>query len=104
MYDVTLEEIHKLMLPSQWSACHSYLFSLYSTYRIYQNNKKLLQDSGHFGCILGSTLFTSQVTGSDNRWFFGPYAYTHEYPEMLTRPVPCKGHLGFWTDLPDSLK
>lgn len=101
MYDVTLEEIKALMLPTQWRDCHSYLFSLYSAYRAYKNDKKRLQSLGYFGCILGSTLFTGQVTESDNRWFFGPYAYTHESPEILAKPVPCKGALGFWTDLPD---
>jgi hypothetical protein len=101
MYDVTLEEIRGLMLHSQWFRCKEYLISLYNLWELYKNDKKRLQQLGLFGCILGSTTFTGQVTESENRWFFGPYAYTHECPEMLPKPVPCKGALGFWTDLPD---
>lgn len=29
-------------------------------------------------------------------WFFGEYGYTLEYPEMLLKPIPYRGALGFF--------
>jgi hypothetical protein len=101
MYDVTLEEIRLKLSNSQQQRFMGYLRDLYS---VYKYDKTLARQLGFTGYILGSTLFTDQVTESDNLWFFGPYAYTHEYPEMLSAPVPCKGALGFWKNFPEELR
>jgi hypothetical protein len=29
-------------------------------------------------------------------WFFGPYGYVVSEAEALSKPIPCKGMLGFW--------
>ncbi len=40
----------------------------------------------------GRPLGPSQV-----RWFFGPVGYVLRDVRALPEPVPCKGHLGYWT-------
>ncbi len=40
----------------------------------------------------GSLLGEAQV-----RWFFGPVGYLTRDVQALAVPVPCRGHLGFWT-------
>lgn len=96
LYDVTLKEIRELMTPTQWLYHRGYLQDIFGEYECYHNDKERLQRLGNFGCLLGTVVVTGQVTKSDNSWFFGPYGYTLEYPEKLHKPIPYKGHLGFF--------
>lgn len=35
--------------------------------------------------------------GAQRRWYFGPIGYVLRDVRALPTPVPCRGHLGFWT-------
>jgi hypothetical protein len=96
MYDVRLAELKEIMSASQWMRCKSYLYSTYSQYEAHHRDKKWLQRLGHFGCILGSITVVGQVTQTQSPWFVGPYGYVLEYPEVLSKPIPYKGRLGFF--------
>ncbi len=97
MYHVSLEEIRAKMTASQWLRCKDYLHSIYREYETYHNrDRKWLQRIGYFGCLLGSITITGQVTESEDPWFFGPYGYILEDPQMLKKAIPYKGQLGFF--------
>lgn len=105
MFDVRLGEVRAKMTLTQWQRCKNYLLSIYHEYRTYRTrDRKRLQQLGSFGCILGSIVVTGQVTESKDPWFFGPYGYTLEYPELLSKPIPLKGRLGFFDVNVDALK
>ncbi len=87
----TLERIHALMTPAQWSEHGVELQEIFRHGELNRGKK-----SRWFGHILGSVVITGQVTESDNPWFFGPYGFSMEYPELLAKPVPYKGRLGFF--------
>jgi len=95
-YDVRLFELKEIMTASQWLRCKDKLHAIYGQYQTYHNDKKWLQRLGNFGCLLGTVVITGQITESDDLWFFGEYGYTLEYPEMLPKPIPYRGALGFF--------
>lgn len=39
--------------------------------------------------------------GDQERWYFGPVGYVLRDVRALETPIPCRGHLGFWTLPPD---
>jgi hypothetical protein len=39
--------------------------------------------------------------GDQARWFFGPIGYVLRDVRALAKPVPCRGHQGFWTLTPE---
>jgi hypothetical protein len=102
LYNVTLAALKEVMTPTQSLRCANHLYAIYKDYETYRHQKVHLQRTGNFGCILGSIVVTGQVTASENVWFLGPYGYTLEYPEMLPKPIPYKGQLGFF-EVPDSI-
>jgi hypothetical protein len=54
------------------------------------------------GSILGTVEITGCVRQSESPWFFGKYGFVLRNPQPLAKPIPIKGHLGFW-DVPDDL-
>lgn len=63
------------------------------------------------GAVVALATIDRQVTQVDGaaslpveqrRWFFGPYGYVFRDLSVLTKPVPCRGMLGFWTVLIDT--
>ncbi len=55
------------------------------------------------GAILGVVDIVGCVTESDSPWFFGKYGFELANPRPLRRPIPCRGHLGFW-DVPEDIE
>jgi hypothetical protein len=96
LYNVSLSTLKEIMTASQWLRCRAHLHAIYSEYESYRRDKKFLQRLGKFGCLLGTIVVTGQITKSDDPWFFGPYGYTLEYPEKLSKPIPYRGQLGFF--------
>lgn len=57
------------------------------------------------GAILGEVTITGCVQQSTNPWFCGPYGFLLENPVAYATPIPCRGHLGFFTpDCPNPMK
>jgi hypothetical protein len=48
------------------------------------------------GCIVGQVDIVGCVTQSDSPWFFGRYGFVLANPVAFAKPIPCKGHLGFF--------
>lgn len=96
MYDVSLEEIRAALDPDQWYRCKGYLRNLYSEAMATKATGLTRRSLPCFGHILGSIIITGEVTHSADSWFFGPVAFTLEWPEMLVEPIPYKGRLGFF--------
>ena len=48
------------------------------------------------GCIVGKVDIVDCVTTSSSPWFFGKYGFVLRNPVTFSRPVPCKGALGFF--------
>lgn len=95
-YDVSLSELKELMTLTQWLRCRTALHAIYSLWDLYRSDTKRLARFSYFGHILGSVAVTGQVTESTNPFFFGPFGFAVEYPELLTKPMPYKGKLGFF--------
>lgn len=61
------------------------------------------------GSIIATATIDRQVTSASElpveqrRWFFGPFGYVFRDLTVLTKPVPCKGMLGFWSVPEDAL-
>jgi hypothetical protein len=102
LYQVMPSEIAALMNTEQRIRCVHTTNAMVALYYLYRNNKPKLQETGYFGCLLGTIVITGQVTQSDNPWFLGKYGFTLEYPRMLDKPIPYKGQLNFFeVDIPD---
>ncbi len=97
-----LEEIHRLMTASQWLRHRETLHSIWNMWESYKSRPHLLKRFKYFGRILGSVAITGQVTESDDPWFFGPYGFSMEYPELLAPPIPYRGMLKFF-EVPEHL-
>ncbi|MBN9529764.1 MAG: hypothetical protein J0H82_26390 [Alphaproteobacteria bacterium] len=48
------------------------------------------------GHIVGSVEVVDCVTASASPWFCGPVGFVLRDPVVLSRPIPCKGALGFF--------
>ena len=96
-----LQEIHRIMTASQWLRHRAALHSIWNLWESYRSRPQELKKFGYFGHILGSVVITGQVTESDDRWFFGPFGFTLEYPELLPVPIPYRGMLKFF-DVPET--
>lgn len=48
------------------------------------------------GAIIGEVDITGCVTESDSPWFVGKYGFTLANPILYTKPIPCRGKLGFF--------
>jgi hypothetical protein len=53
-----------------------------------------LRDSG--GTLVGTAEITGCVEQSHSPWFFGRYGFIVAQARPLTRPISCKGALGFF--------
>src|SRR5215208_6447735 len=56
------------------------------------------------GAIIGLVDIVDVVREHPSKWFVGPYGFVLENPQPLSRPIPCKGALGFWRVPPDVLE
>lgn len=59
------------------------------------------------GHIVGTVEISDCVQQSESPWFFGDYGFVLGNPKPLLRPIPCKGHLGFFelpVDVMDQIK
>lgn len=45
------------------------------------------------GAIIGEVTIVGCVRNHGSRWFFGPWGYVLENPELYPHPVPCKGKI-----------
>ena len=48
------------------------------------------------GAIVGLVDIVDVVREHSSEWFTGPYGFVLKNPQVLPRPIPCKGSLGFW--------
>jgi hypothetical protein len=48
------------------------------------------------GAIIGVVDVGDCVDKHKSKWFGGPYGYVLKNPRPLSKPIPCKGMLGFW--------
>jgi hypothetical protein len=55
------------------------------------------------GAIVGLVDIVDCVSDSSSDWFQGDYGFVLANPRALTKPIPCKGALGFW-DVPKELE
>ena len=55
------------------------------------------RDELEFGVIVGTVELAGCVVRSESPWFTGLYGFVLRNPIALTKPIPCKGRLGFWT-------
>jgi len=58
--------------------------------------------AAHAYGLIGEVDFSPQVSQSDSKWFFGPYAWPCSNPLAYEHPYIIPGRLGFF-DVPDSL-
>lgn len=49
-----------------------------------------------FGAILGEVDIIDCVANHGSQWFFGPYGFVLANPKLYNKPIPYKGHLGFF--------
>lgn len=110
MYEANLQEIRDLMTATQWLRQREALHSIYGLWESYKNRKDELKKFRYFGHLLGKVTVTGQmmesfgkrivVSGSipdiDSQWFFGPYGFGLTDPEVLEKPIPYRGALGFF--------
>ena len=54
------------------------------------------EDEWVLGAIIGFVDIVDCVDYHRSKWFEGPFGYVLAKPRPLTRPVACKGKLGFW--------
>ncbi|MDP2730550.1 MAG: hypothetical protein Q8O55_08700 [Dehalococcoidales bacterium] len=91
-----LEDLQLLMMPSQWARVQEELCVMFGVWQRDKSRPADIKQSKYFGHILGSVVITGQVTESDDPWFFGPFGFTCEYPELLPKPIPYKGYFKFF--------
>ncbi len=60
------------------------------------------QEIAHRAIVATATL-SGCVAKSDDQWFNGPYGFVLSNVYVLSKPVPCKGALGFWR-VPDEVE
>jgi hypothetical protein len=48
------------------------------------------------GAIIGVVDVVDCVDKYKSKWFGGPFGYVLKNPRPLSKPIPCKGMLGFW--------
>ena len=48
------------------------------------------------GAIIGEVDILDCVSRSKSQWFFGPYGFLLANPVAYEKPIPMKGHLGFF--------
>jgi hypothetical protein len=56
-----------------------------------------LPDRPPTGCIVATAVLDGYVTHSADKWFYGPYGWQLSRVIKLDMPLPCRGHLNFWT-------
>jgi len=95
-YPVKMAEIKAIMTASQWLRLKDRLHVIYRAWDYYKQDPGFRRRLGYFGCLIGEVTITGQVTESEDPWFFGPYGYTLVDPVRYDKPIPCKGHLGFF--------
>ena len=93
---VRLGDLQSLMSPIQWLRHREDIQSIFQWGEQFRGQPEKLRSQKYFGHILGSVVITGCVTESDSPWFFGPYGFTLEYPEMLAKPIPYRGKLNFF--------
>ncbi len=49
------------------------------------------------GAIIGEVDIVDCVEESGSPWFVGPYGFVLENAVLYDEPIPCTGHLGFFT-------
>ncbi len=96
LYNISLSTLKEILSASEWFAQFETLRAIYSLWELYHNEPECLKRFRYFGHILGEITVTGQVTESDDRWFFGPFGYTLESPQLYDTPIPCKGKLWFF--------
>ena len=63
------------------------------------------REEWNLGAIIGFVDLVDCVEHHRSKWWDGEsYAYVLANPEPLTKPVSCKGQLGFWEIPPDVLR
>ncbi|MDO8634914.1 MAG: hypothetical protein Q7R34_01530, partial [Dehalococcoidia bacterium] len=92
----SLEELRPLLLPTQRFNHWATIRRIFDTWNAYRGRPEVLKKDRYFGHILGSVVITGQVTESTDPWFFGPFGFTMEYPELLPKPIPWKGYFKFF--------
>lgn len=48
------------------------------------------------GAIIGTLVFTGNVTSSRSPWFMGRYGWVATEARLLSTPIPYRGALSFW--------
>jgi hypothetical protein len=110
MYDASLQEIKDLMTATQWLRQREALHAIYGLWETYKSRRDELRKFRYFGHILGKVTITGQMGESlgkrivirgripdiDSPWFFGPYGYGLEDPEILAEAIPYRGALKFF--------
>ncbi len=72
--------------------------AIHASMKLHPNAKlsKKEKDQIVRGAIVGVVDVIDCVDNHKSKWFSGPYGYVLKNPRPLSKPIPCKGMLGFW--------